>query len=64
MPKSHKKEYIIQLSGNTACIIKHLMRTGKEQLHKDRFGDEYRKKLNRAWTVVVVVVVGKKITQI
>lgn len=37
------------------------MRTGKEQLHKDRFGDEYRKKLNKAWTVVVVVV-GKKKT--
>jgi hypothetical protein len=26
------------------------MRTGKEQLHKERVGDEYGKKLNKAWT--------------
>jgi hypothetical protein len=58
MPKSDKKENITQLSGNTACI-KHPLRTGKEQLHKDRVGDEYEKKLNKAWTEVVR---GKKTT--
>jgi hypothetical protein len=57
MQKSDKKENITQLSGNTACI-KHLMRTGKEQLHKDRVGDEYGKKLNKPWTEEVIV--GKK----
>jgi len=57
MPKLDKKENIRQLSRNTA-YIKHLMRTGKEQLHKERFGDKYGKKLNKAWTEVVVV--GKK----
>jgi hypothetical protein len=29
------------------------MRTGKVQLHKDRVGGEYGKKLNKAWTEVV-----------
>jgi hypothetical protein len=57
MSKSDKKENITQLWGNTACI-KHLMRT-----RKDKFRDEYGKKLNKALTEVVVVVVvvrGKK----